>query len=190
MAYKGNNLTTPLHKLYVARGMATFDTAIDLTSASDAKQRPSTGVLDISRRDIVTPNDAPVIAETSANGLCFMFMGSAANNKDMAWRLLAWRNENGPAEIVANGTATTGTQEVVTYPHNGAAATNVFWCDTIVITNEYWMKEVESTAAGGDSIAKLFLDSCGYRYWKMEITEIGGDGDDPVSNAAVYYGYF
>ena len=186
MAFQGNNLTTPLHKLYVARGMATFDTAIDLTSASDAKQRPSTGVLDISRRDIVTPNDAPVIAETSANGLCFMFMGTAAADKDMAWRLLAWKNENGPAEIVAYGTATTGSQAVVTYPHNGATATNAYWCDTIVITAEYWMKEVEATAAGGNSISKLFFDACGYRYFKMEITTTG----DPVTNSAVYYGYF
>ena len=190
MAYQGNNLTTPLHRLYVARAMAGFDTPIALTTASDAVQRPSTGVLDISRRDIVNPNDAPVIAETIANGLCFMFMGSHAtdaDNKDMAWRLLAWRNENGPAEIVAYGTAKTGTQAVITYPHNGnGTGALVNWCDTIVITNEYWMKEIEATAAGGDSISKLFLDACGYRYFKMEITTSG----DPVANAACYYGYF
>jgi hypothetical protein len=190
VAYQGNNLTTPLHKLYVARAMAGFDTPIDLTSASDAAQRPSTGVLDISKFDIVSPKESPVIAETIANGLCFMFMGSDAadaDNKDMAWRLLAWKNENGPAEIVANGTAKTGTQAVVTYPHNGQATGNyVNWCDTIVISNEYWMKEIEATAAGGDSISKLFLDACGYRYFKMEITTSG----TPVTNAACFYGYF
>ena len=128
-------------------------------------------MLDLLKKDIVDPRDASVFAETPANGLCFMFFGTILADKDMAWRLLAWRNENGPAEIVADGTATTGSQAVVKYPHNGLPEeTDSFWCDTIVISNEYWMKEIEATAAGGDSVSKLFIDACGYRYFKMEIT--------------------
>ena len=192
MAWQGNNLTTLSHKLYVARGMAGFDTRIDLTDASDAAQRPTTGVLDILRDDIITPKDTPVFAETPINGVCFMFMGSDAadaDNKNMAWRLLAWRNENGPAEIVATGTAKTGTQAVVTFPHNGQATGNyVNWCDTITLTAESWPKEIETTdITGNNSIAKLFLDACGYRYFKMEIT---ATETDDVTNSACYYGYF
>ncbi len=189
MGLKDNHLTTLSHQYFVARALAGFDTPIDLTTASDAAQRPS-DILDIFAKDIVTPQATPVFPETPANGLCFTLMGSHgsdADNKDMAWRLLAWRNSNGPAEIVANGTAKTGTQAVVTFPHNGAATGgNVNWCDTIVITNEYWMKEIEATAAGGDSMSKLFLDTAGYRYFKMEITTSG----TPVVNAACFYGYF
>jgi hypothetical protein len=189
MAYQGNNLTTLSHKLYVARGLAGFDTQIDLTTAGNAEQRPTTGVLDILRDDIINPKDTPVFAETPINGVCFMFMGTAAADKNMAWRLLAWRNENGPAEIVANGTAITGTQAVVKYPHNGVdEETTTFWCDTITLTAESWPKEIETTdTTGNNSIAKLFLDACGYRYFKMEITATGADD---VTEAACYYGYF
>ncbi len=187
--YYANQLTTISHPYRVARALAGFDTLIDLTAASDAAQRPS-DVLDLLAVDIVTPKDVSVFPETVVNGICFIFAGSHgsdADNKDLAWRLLAWRNSNGPAEIVADGTAKTGTQAVVTYPHNGnATGALVNWCDTIVITNEYWPKEMEATAAGGDSISKLFLDTAGYRYWKMEITTSG----TPIVNSAVFYGYF
>ena len=186
MPYQGNNLTTLSHKLYVARGLAGADTPIDLTTEGDFAQMPS-DVLDILRDDIITPKDAPVFAETPANGLLFSIAATAAADKDLNWRLLAWRNENGPAEIVANGTARTGSQAVVVYPHGVATAT-AYWCDTIVITAEYWPKEIEATAAGGDSVSKLFLDACGYRYFKMEIT-LPGAGND-ITLAAVFYGYF
>ncbi len=185
--YYGNQLTTISHQYHVARALAGADTPIDLTTVSDFAQLPSTGILDLFTKDIVTPSDAPVFPESVVNGICFIFAATAAHSKNVDWRLLAWRNGNGPAEIVANGTAETGTQAVVTYPHNGVTATNAFWCDNIVISNEYWMKEMEATATGGNSVSKLWMDTCGYRYWKMEITL-------PVSNpatlAAVFYGYW
>ena len=184
--YYGNQLTTLSHKLYVARGLAGADTPVDLTSEGDFAQLPS-DVLDLFKSDIVTPKDSHIFPESVANGLLFSFAATAAADKDLNWRLLAWRNENGPAEIVANGTARTGTQAVVVYPHGVATAT-AYWCDTIVVTNEYWPKEIEATAAGGNSVSKLFLDSCGYRYFKMEIT-LPGAGND-ITLAAVFYGYF
>jgi hypothetical protein len=181
-----NYLTTYSAPYFVARAMAGADTSVDLTAEGDFAQLPS-DVLDLFKKDIVSPVDVPLIPESKANGICFIFAATAAHSKNIDWRLLSWRNSNGPAEIVANGTAETGTQAVVKYPHNGATATNAFWCDNIAVTNEYWMKEIEATATGGNSISKLFLDTCGYRYWKMEITL-------PVSNpatlAACFYGLF
>ena len=185
MGFQGNNLTTLSHQYFVARGLAGADTPIDLTTAGDFAQLPS-DVLDLFAKDIVSPVDTPVFPESVVNGICFIFAATAAHSKNIDWRLLAWRNSNGPAEIVANGTAETGTQAVVTYPHGVTTAT-AFWCDNIVISNEYWMKEIEATAIGGNSISKLWMDTTGYRYWKMEITL-------PVSNpatlAACFYGYF
>ena len=58
---------------------------------------------------------------------------------------------------MATGTGILGSQAVVKYPHNAAPATNKFWADTLVITNEYWMKEIEATAAGGNSVSKMML---------------------------------
>ncbi len=180
------NLTTLSHKYYVARGLAGADTPVDLTSAGDFAQLPS-DVLDLAKNDILVPVDTPTLARSEKNGLLFSIAATAAADKDLNWRLLAWRNDNGMAEIVADGTARTGTQAVVIYPHGVATAT-AFWCDTIVVSNEYWPKEIEATAAGGNSVSKLFLDSCGYRYWKMEIT-LPGAGND-ITLAAVFYGYF
>lgn len=184
-SFSNNSLTTWSHPYFVARALAGADTPLDLTTASDAAQRPI-DALDIFTKDVVSPVDSPVFPESVVNGICFAFAATAAASKNIDWRLLAWRNGNGPAEIVANGTAETGTQAVVVYPHGVATAT-AFWCDNIVITNEFWMKEIEATATGGNSISKLWMDTCGYRYWKMEITL-------PVSNpatlAACFYGYF
>ena len=186
MAYQGNNLTTLSHQYNVARGLAGADTPLDLTTKGNFAQKPS-DVLDLFKVDIVTPKDAPVFAESIVNGICFTFAATAAADKDLNWRLLAWRNSNGPAEIVANGTARTGSQAVVAYPHGVTTAT-AYWCDTIVVSNEYWMKEIEATAAGGDSVSNLWMDTCGYRYWKMEIT-LPGAGND-ITLAAVFYGYW
>lgn len=186
MSYSKNHLTTLSHQYHVARGLAGADTPIDLTSAGDFAQMPS-DVLDLAKSDVINPVDKLEFTESVANGLLFIFAATAAADRDLNWRLLAWRNGNGHAEIVANGTARTGTQAVITYPHGVATAT-AYWCDTIVVSNEYWPKELEATAAGGNSISKLFLDSCGYRYWKMEIT-LPGAGND-ITLASVFYGYF
>ena len=185
--HQGNALTTIYHSCYVARGLAGADTPVDLTTEGDFEQLPS-DVLDLLRSDIVNPRDTPVFPEIQTAGLLFSFAATAAADKDLNWRLLAWKNENGPAEIVAYGTARTGTQAVVKWPHNNSTATNAFWCDTIVITDDYWPKEIEATAAGGNSISKLFIDSCGYRYFKMEVT-LPGIGND-ITLASVYYNYF
>ena len=186
MAYNHNHLTTLSHQYHVARALAGADTSIDLTTVGDFAQLPS-DVLDLFKADIVSPIAAPVFAESVVNGICFIFAATAAHTKFIDWRLIAWRNSNGPAEIVANGTAETGTQAVVTYPHNGATATNAYWCDNIVITNEYWMKDIEATATAGNSISKLWMDTCGYRYWKMEVTL---PVVNPATLAAVFYGYW
>lgn len=174
-------LQTVYHKLFVARQEAAANTTFSdtLATAGDFASKPSSAIdlLDIIRLDpnVGTAKDPKVIAETAINGITFAFAGGDANDDAFTWKIFAWRNENGPAELVADGTGVLGTQAVVKYPHNlDATATNKFWADTLVISNEYWMKEIEATADGGNSVSKIFLDAAGYRYFYVEIpTSVG-----------------
>jgi len=181
------NLTTKTHKLFVARQEAAANTTFSDTLATKGNfaNKPSSAidVLDIIRLD---PNaddtaDPKVIADSITNGIIFSFAGGDTDNDAFTWKIYAWRNENGPAKMVAHGTGILGSQAVVTYPHNGATATSKFWADTIVVTEEYWQKEVESTGVGGNSINDVWFDTCGYRYFYVEIPTSVGDMASYVS---------
>ena len=185
MAYQGNNLTTLSHQLYIARGAAVAATALDLTTKGDFANKPA-GALDIFTLDVVTPKDAPVFPESPVNGIRFLFCGDGGENATFDYRLLTWGNENWPAKIVATGVGTLGTQGVILFPHNNES-TSMTWADTVTVTLDNWPKEIESTdTSGNNTVAELWMDGCGSRYWSMEITATSG-GSDLV---AVYWGYF
>jgi hypothetical protein len=108
------------------------------------------------------------------NGIVFNFAGGNADDDAFTWKIYAWRNENGPATLAATGTGILGSQAVVKYPHNGVAATSKFWADTLVVSNDYWIKEIEATAAGSNSVSSVWIDAAGYRYFYVEIpTAVG-----------------
>ena len=173
-----NNTLT--HKLYVARqeAVANTDFSDNLATQGDFANKPSNAfdVLDIIRLDptVSSVKDPKIFPETIINAIMFSFAGRNANDDEFSWKVYAWRNDNGPAELVCDGTGILGSQAVVKYPHNGMTATNRFWADTIIVDNERWMKEVEGTTDGGDSISKLWFDACGYRYFFVEITTSTG----------------
>jgi hypothetical protein len=187
------NLTTPSHKIYPLRATGPEDTLLDLTTAGDFAQKPATAVDLLQDSLDWTDNSSGTPAVTNilkANGIEINIAGSTAAGRNVIWYLTAWRNENGPAKRVAQGTATTGTQAVVKWPHNGAAIANTFWCDTIVVTWENWLKEVEATDAGNsNSVASLWMDTCGYRYWKMEFRTTEADAT-ALTNLTAFYGRF
>ena len=172
---------TRVHKLFVARPEAAASSTFsdNLATEGDFANKPdnSLDVLDLIRLDPCTgtDKDPSIFAITKVNGLVFYFAGGNADNDAFTWNVYAWKNENGPAELVTTGTGMLGSQAVVKYPHNFAPATNKFWADTIVIENEYWMKEVEATAEGSNSVSKLWFDSSGYRYFYVEIPTSVGD---------------
>jgi hypothetical protein len=185
MAYQGNNLTTLSHKLHVARVAAVAATELNLATKGDFANKPA-GVLDIFTKDVVTPQQSSVIAESPVNGIRFLFCGDGSEDSTFNYRLLTWGNENWPAKVVATGVGTIGTQAVNVFPHNGVA-TGMFWADTISITLDNWPKEIESTdTTGNNFVAELWLDGCGSRYWDMEITATSEGG----KVVAVYWGYF
>lgn len=177
------------HKLFVARREAVANTTFSdtLATAGDFAGKPSTAI-DILEPEFLDPSisgdtNPSVFAKTKVNGIVFSFAGGDADDDAFTWKIFAWKNENGPAKLVADGTGILGSQTVVKYPHNDKTATNKFWADTIVVSNEYWVKEVESTGVGGNSINEVWFDMGGYRYFYVEI---------PTSVGAMssYFGYF
>lgn len=187
-------LGTVSHKLNVARLEANEDSSpIDISTAGDFAQKPS-AALDLFERSVYETDkqDAPIRPILVPNGIEFFFCGGSAALKTFGWKLYAWRNENGMVRHVATGTGILGSQAVVKYPHNGLAATNKFWADTLDVSWWNWVKRVESTDTDGhNTAASVWLDNWGWRYWHIVITD--ADGVDPgtgqAGNIASYWGY-
>lgn len=188
-------LGTISHNIEVARLEANEDASLlDLTTAGNFANKPA-GALDLKQRSVFTANkqDVSVPAILIPNGIEFMFTGGSAAGKTFGWRIIAWRNENGPARLVAVGTGILGTQAVVVYPHNDDPATNKFWADTLVVTSSKvnWLKPFKSTdTAGNNTVASVWTDDAGYRYWHIEITDADGSTGDEAGNIAGWVGYF
>jgi hypothetical protein len=176
------------------RATGAEDTLLDLTTAGDYENRPSTA-LDLLADSLEWTDNSTektsLVNYTETNGLEIYIAGSTAHSQNVKWYLTAWRSENGPAKRVAEGTATTGTQAVVKWPHNNAAIANTFWCDTIVVTWENWPKDVETTDEDGNSnsVGSLWLDTCGYRYFLLEFRTTEADAT-AMTNITAFYGRF
>lgn len=187
-------LTTLSDNLRIARNEADEDgTLLDLTTKGDYANRPAilgttgVGVIDLHRPD---GTEEDTTGQMRANGIEFMFTGGSAADKTFGWRILAWRIK-GPARLAAVGTGILGTQAVITYPHNGETATSKFWANTLVVTNENWPKEVEATDVGNfESVASVWFDDAGYRFWKVEITDADGSTGDEAGDIASWWGYW
>lgn len=130
--------------------------------------------------------------DADVNGLSFIICGGSAADKTLSWKAYAWRRSNGPAEMIAYGTATLGTQQVVLYPDTGAApAATKYWADTISITEQAWLSTVwTADAAGNNRVGKLVLDPCGYEWVYFEITSADGATGTEAGLVSVYYAYY
>ena len=197
MAYQGNNLTTRSARLFVARneadenGATGAPDAIVLATESDFAQKPATA-LDLAKKDLFLPKDGQVFGELEQNGLAFSFSGSGAAGKTFTYDIYAWATENGPAKHIINGTGILGTQQVVVYPHNGVATSAIrYWADTLVVTWENHLKEVESTdITGHDAISEVWFDGTGLRHIFIQISDADGSSGTEAGDIACYYRYF
>ncbi len=188
-------LTTLSDNLRIARNEADEDgTLLDLTTKGDYANIPDVlGVTGVGVIDLI-PDKHESVTEMKVNGIEFMFTAGNAHSKTLGWRLLAWKIK-GPARLFAVGTGETGTQAVVTYPtvpgfNDSApvAATNKFWVDNLVITYENWPKEIEATDTGNsNSVASIFLDAAGYRFFKVEVTGADGSTGIEAGDVAVWW---
>jgi len=181
-------LTTLSQKLRIARNEANEDTTLlDLLTLGDYANMPAVlGAIGIGVIDLI-PDKHESVTVMKANGIEFFFCGGLAHSKTFGWRILSWR-VGGPAQLSAVGTGELGTQAVITYPHNGAIATDRFWADNLVVTYYNWPKRIKATDTGNsNSSASVWLDDCGRRYFKIEITDADGTGIK-AENVAVYWG--
>jgi hypothetical protein len=181
-------LQTLAHQYFIARNEADEDTdTLDLTSEGDFANRPAESGTFLGAVDVNTG----LTSKVPVNGITFAFTGGAAADKTFTWKLFAWKCGNGCARQVAQGTGALGTQAVIRYPHNGVAATDKFWTDTLTVTWWNWYKEVRSTdTTGHNTQAEIWLDACGWRYWYIEIADADGSTGTEAGDVAAYYGYF
>lgn len=162
---------------YVLRAEAIEQTPLDLATAGDFANKPS------SAKELKSNG-----TNTVSNGLEITILGGDAADETFSWRLLAWKNGNGPAKLVATGTGILGTQAVNIYPQGGTA-TNKFWADTLVITAEYWGSDVNAPPAGGNSVAQIELDARGWKWWELEITNASGAAPE-ANQITGFYTFF
>ena len=167
-------LTTHTHRLFVGRAEAAANSTFSdtLATAGDFANKP-TATIDILDPGFLDPTtdinkNVAFLAISKANGIVISLAGGDADDDAFTWKIFGWKNENGPAELVADGTGILGSQAVVKYPHNGAAATSKFWADTLVASNNYWIKRVDATNIGSNSVAKIWFDTAGYRFFLIE----------------------
>lgn len=162
----------------VLRAEATEDTELDLTTKGDFAQKPAAAI------EIPVNNAGGSVA----NFIQIIVCAGTAAGKKFDWRLLGWKGDNGPAELIAKGDdAILGTQAVVKYPHSGNTATSKFWCDTWVVDAYYWGKQVIGVDISGNSVAKLVLDIFGYKWILLEIHNADANSASPFM---AYWSYF
>ncbi len=189
------NLTTASRRMYVARneadenGASSAPAIFVLETASDFAQKPSTA-LDLQALDLFLPKATKLRADLIQNGIAFSFAGGSAADKTFTYDIFAWGNENHPAKQLINGTGILGSQQVVKYPHNTETATNKFWADTLVVTWENVLKEVEVTSTNKNTISEVWFDTTGYRYFFIQISDADGSTGTEAGDISSFYRFF
>ena len=195
------NLTTPSHKIFVARAEADENGAsgapaifVNATAGDFANKPASTvDILDPAFLDptIQTAKTVQIIANSKVNGIAFSFMGGSAAGKTFTADFFTWANENGPAKHTVNMSAELGTQQVVKYPHNGETATSKFWADKMTLAWENHLKEVEVTDdTGRNSVGEIWFDMTGLRYVFIQISDADGSTGTEAGDVACFFRYF
>jgi hypothetical protein len=110
-----------------------------------------------------------------ANGIALAIMGDV-ENADVTVNIYIYA-EKGPAEFVASGTYTIGSQEVVADPTLPDAPTStMLYADTFVYTDQGWPNSkiglIDYEADEG--ITEVVFDAMGAYFLKVEISAIDG----------------
>ncbi|NOQ21622.1 MAG: hypothetical protein GQ565_03085 [Candidatus Aegiribacteria sp.] len=99
------------------------------------------------------------------NALELRFSGTT-NADSIVLDLLAARGQGDYYTRIATLTLTVGTQQ-------RTGATDLF-VDTIIVTNEYWLKPIKVVSDAGNYIARVILDKCGYNSFAIVPTTVAG----------------
>jgi len=125
---------------------------------------------------------------TNANAVELIFAGGDAANDSFSFMVMAWRH-GGPATVVCYGTATLGSQDVVTYP-DGSSGTGKFWADTLSVTDEWPTSVGAENSDDKGSVAKLCFDLMGYRYVYVYVWGADGSTGTEAGNVSVWYAWY
>lgn len=97
----------------------------------------------------------------------FAIAAGAFNDDTFSFTMVGWAKINGPAQVICEGDGIVGTQDVVLYPDDGAAATdpNIFWADTINIdTSTDWPGNIGVFNSGNNRLCFIAMDLTGLEW--------------------------
>ena len=116
----------------------------------------------------------------------FIICGGLADDDTFSFDILGWAIANGPAQVIAHGDGVIGTQDVVLYPDDSAAAASIWWADTLNIdTVADWPGSIGIYNSGNDEICMLVIDMTGLEWVQFVMYECDGSGTE-ASNLTVY----
>lgn len=142
---------TKQEKYHVLKTLGADDTALVWSGSSQTVDNVGTKGSTIEARELPVRANAALVIMHGTHA-------TAPEDKTMAWMLIGWRFDGGPAEFIANGTATLGTQRVA------AGTATEMWADTIAITAQKWPKALSIVDSANNRVAKLAFDLCGIRH--------------------------
>jgi len=163
------------------------DTPLVISTAGAFSSKPATAIRVNSDGD-----------NSRTNAVQIQMCGGSTDNDTFSWKLYAWRQGNGTATVICDGTAALGTMQVVEYPNEvgtgagqgrGDTATSKFWADTIVIGGNHFVKEWSVTDSGNNRSAILSGDLCGFNYLYLEVTEADGSTPQAGDVSAFFAGW-
>jgi len=135
------------------------------------------------------PTTTKVVNTDEETRMSLIIAGGVEANDTFSWKVYAYKDVWGPAEMVADGTGVIGTQRVYYFP-DGVAETAVrYWADSLVLSNESFARSVDIIDTGNNRVCKLSIKTAGYKYWLMEITNADGTGTE-ATNLSVWYSLF
>ena len=129
-----------------------------------------------------------ITARPTSQGAVWMFTicGGEADNDTLSFDVVGWAQGNGMAQVVCTGDAVIGTQDVVLYPDDGAAATSIWWADTINVDATTPWPGVGTYNNGNNGVAMLLIDTAGLEYLQFVVYDAGGTGTE--ANDVTVYG--
>jgi len=126
------------------------------------------------------------------NDIIVTFLGTPAGQTAVfTWKLYGFRDTNGMAEEIANGTGNIGSVAATIHPITGAAAAATFYADFLTIAAQYWPSQVSIVDIGeaGTGIAKITFDGLGIKYLLLELTTCdAGSAQETDELEAIYTG--
>lgn len=159
---------------------ATFETVYDLdANEGDWASRDSNSVADGGSFRIRSTNIGARTPEGKSPGAVWIFTitGGVEDNDTFSFHIVGWSKTNGMLQVLAVGDGIIGTQDVVLYPDDGAAAI-LWWADTINIDSVSPVRwpGVSVRNSGNDEVAMILVDLTGIEYIQFVFYDADGTG--------------